>query len=78
MADHVTRPDVRVPGRRPIAVGIIRRHAGRTFTVRSTAAGVTGRITRTPVHAAHGPQEDSCPICCNWTCTCPPYTGGAR
>ena len=30
------------PPRRLIAVGIIRRHEGRTITVRATEAGVTG------------------------------------
>ncbi|WP_075662248.1 hypothetical protein [Streptomyces acidiscabies] len=35
------------PNRRPIAVGFIRRLAGRTLTVRVTQAGVTGTITPT-------------------------------
>ncbi|MET9099616.1 hypothetical protein [Streptomyces antibioticus] len=35
-----------VPGRRLIAAGIIRRHDGRTLTVRVTAAGVTGTIRK--------------------------------
>lgn len=33
--------------RRLVAVGIVRRHAGRTTTVRATLAGVTGSITPT-------------------------------
>ncbi|WP_455359998.1 hypothetical protein [Streptomyces sp. SYSU K21746] len=33
------------PTRRLIAVGTIRRHGGRTTTVRATPAGVTGSIT---------------------------------
>lgn len=32
------------PRRRVIAVGTIRRHGGRTTTVRATPAGVTGTI----------------------------------
>lgn len=35
------------PDRRLIAVGIVRRRAGRTTTVRATTAGVTGSITPT-------------------------------
>ncbi|MER6198003.1 hypothetical protein ABT234_11645 [Streptomyces sp. NPDC001586] len=46
-------PDIATPERpttsptpaRRIAVGWIRRHGGRTITVRATAAGVTGTIT---------------------------------
>jgi hypothetical protein len=34
------------PARRLVAAGIIRRLAGRTLTVRATAAGVTGSITK--------------------------------
>ncbi|GAA3727513.1 hypothetical protein [Streptomyces tremellae] len=60
--------------RRLVAVGSIRRRAGRTLTVRATAAGVTGTITPT----AHGPQADACPLCGDWECTCTPWTGGAR
>ncbi|MEV4936322.1 hypothetical protein [Streptomyces zaomyceticus] len=33
------------PPRRLIAVGITRRHDGRTITVRATEAGATGTIT---------------------------------
>ncbi|MFE5544584.1 hypothetical protein ACFQ71_12280 [Streptomyces sp. NPDC056534] len=33
------------PPRRLVAVGIIRRHGGRTITVRATEAGATGTIT---------------------------------
>ncbi|MFF4246243.1 hypothetical protein ACFYY2_17495 [Streptomyces sp. NPDC001822] len=40
-------PSSTPPDRRPIAVGIIRRHAGRTTTVRVTEAGVTGSIRPT-------------------------------
>ncbi|MBD3931957.1 hypothetical protein IF129_10355 [Streptomyces chumphonensis] len=35
------------PARRLVAVGTIRRHGGRTLTVRATQAGATGTITRT-------------------------------
>lgn len=35
-----------IPARRPVAAGIIRRSPGRTFTVRVTAAGVTGVIAK--------------------------------
>lgn len=46
---HLSAPaSVQVsPTRRPIAVGFIRRLAGRTFTVRVTQAGVTGTVTPT-------------------------------
>ncbi|WP_078631393.1 MULTISPECIES: RNA polymerase sigma factor [Streptomyces] len=51
--------------RRLVAVGTIRRHGGRTTTVRATEAGVTGTIT------------SACPICrvIFEACTC---TGGAQ
>ncbi|MFJ4852413.1 hypothetical protein [Streptomyces sp. NPDC088730] len=45
MADHFPRtsaPASHPPERRLIAVGVIRRHGGRTTTVRATEAGVTG------------------------------------
>ncbi|MEU3000206.1 hypothetical protein ABZ684_22005 [Streptomyces sp. NPDC006995] len=35
------------PTRRLVAVGAIRRHGGRTTTVRATEAGVTGHIRPT-------------------------------
>ncbi|NUV60681.1 hypothetical protein [Streptomyces sp. CAI-85] len=35
-----------VPGRRLVVAGIIRRHDGRTLTVRVTAAGVTGTLRK--------------------------------
>jgi hypothetical protein len=38
-------------GRRPIAVGTIRHHNGRTTTLTSTPAGVTGRITPALIRA---------------------------
>ncbi|MFD3657008.1 hypothetical protein [Streptomyces sp. NPDC058620] len=41
-AQSITQPD-----RRLIAVGTIRRHDGRTTTVRATEAGVTGSIRPT-------------------------------
>ncbi|WP_236243152.1 hypothetical protein [Streptomyces sp. CC228A] len=41
MPTHTSTPQ---PPRRLIAVGIIRRHGGRTTTVRATAAGITGTI----------------------------------
>lgn len=47
MADHFTRAVACASERRLVAVGIIRRHAGRTTTVRATAAGATGTITPT-------------------------------
>jgi hypothetical protein len=46
MTDHSTGASAPVPTRRPIAAGSIRRLAGRTITVRATAAGVTGSITK--------------------------------
>ncbi|MFE7047092.1 hypothetical protein [Streptomyces californicus] len=54
-----------LPARRLVAVGTIRRHGGRTTTVRATEAGVTGTIT------------SACPICrvIFEACTC---TGGAQ
>ncbi|MEV6790885.1 hypothetical protein AB0M87_02565 [Streptomyces sp. NPDC051320] len=47
MPDLSMRAAVRTdqPSRRLIAVGIIRRHGGRTTTVRATRDGVTGSIT---------------------------------
>lgn len=36
------------PARRIFAAGVIRRSPGRTFTVRVTAAGVTGVIAKAP------------------------------
>lgn len=49
-----------LPDRRPIAVGIIGRTAGRTVTIIRTADGVTGTIT------------GRCPVCGGTfeTCTC--------
>jgi len=48
------------PDRRPIAVGIIGRTAGRTVTIIRTADGVTGTVT------------GRCPVCKGTfeTCTC--------
>jgi len=48
MTDLSARPGAPAssPSRRPVAVGFIRRLAGRTLTVRVTQAGVTGTITR--------------------------------
>ena len=47
MSSDTTRQHPVLPDRRPIAVGVIRRHAGRTTTVRVTEAGVTGSIRPT-------------------------------
>ncbi|MEU5442748.1 MULTISPECIES: hypothetical protein [Streptomyces] len=51
MTDHFAHPDERANPPRPrqlIAAGLIRRASGRTLTVRITAAGVTGTITKEP------------------------------
>lgn len=40
------------PDRRLVVVGTIRRHGGRTITVRATMAGVTGTITTAPAAPA--------------------------
>ncbi|MER7967764.1 hypothetical protein ABTX35_01905 [Streptomyces sp. NPDC096080] len=59
--------------RQIIAAGIIRRTAARTFTVRVTAAGVTGVITPTlGAPTCHGPMRRDgeqwvCPRCGAWT-----------
>ncbi|MFD8797230.1 hypothetical protein [Streptomyces atroolivaceus] len=66
MADHFPRtsaPASRLPDRRPIAVGIIGRTAGRTVTIIRTADGVTGTVA------------SGCPICRRMVgciCTAPP------
>ncbi|WP_411140268.1 hypothetical protein [Streptomyces sp. x-80] len=41
-----TPPPSTLAPRRLIAAGTTRHHAGRTITVRATAVGVTGTITR--------------------------------
>lgn len=47
---------------------------------RAATAGAlpsVGFPTVAPVRSAHGPQEDPCGMCGNWSCTCTPWPGAS-